>query len=215
MSFACACYGQNSFYLSPIGQLVLAKNLPSNNFDAFGISVAYTANKTQLGFAINAGYNYAKYKMLNTQPNSSNTEIKDERQVDLIGNSFFAGIGPSLKLPLSEQLNLHLYSTFNLENQSAKGNYSTNRQFLSSRGNNEFVVTRTETLDFQQKQQRKTSTFFKIAAGIDLDIVGVEIGWQNINYGRTFNDLNPLGKYAVDDIYTKTSQLFAGISLVF
>jgi hypothetical protein len=102
---------------------------------------------------------------------------------------------------------------------NSKGIYADKREYLTGQGpGNTSTTNKTIILNQQQHQENGVQQYFKIMTGIDLRLkntLGVEVGWQSIDFGRTMNKLNPEKEFAKERTNLHTSQLLAGVTFKF
>lgn len=123
-----------------------------------------------------------------------------------------------MNLELSDIVLLKLTPTLNIGNIYSSADYDDRRTYITSIGDNKFLNSREEITNKQSKSNNKVNGFFNFGLGADLISnvpIGIEIGWQGLDFGKTMNNLNPEGKYANQKFDTKTSAIYAKIIFQF
>lgn len=212
MSFARHSLGQNSLYLSGGFQVINAKGLNFSDALPFELDFGYQTSNKVLGYqvALNFAGNTFKESSLLT-PVDRNSTYKNSRNVFVRNHYYGLSFGPTFNLPVSDDVRLKLLPSFNIGTLGTDADYDERRTELTSIGDNRFVDSKITITSSQTKTSKAFTHFFKFAIGLDLTSnfpIGLEIGYQNLNYGKTMNNLNPDKKYK--QFNTKTDLIYGG-----
>ncbi len=217
LSFAQFAFGQNSFYFGLSYQSIKARGLNFADALPFELSGGYTNNKKLIGLSLAVKYTGNIYKQSKQlTPVTMNSKFSEERNTRISNDFIGVGIGPSLNYEVSENLRLRCNTVINFGYVYAKGDYTEVRNTLTPIEQNRFITSGQQVLSSQTQNSSQFTTYIKLALGADLINnvpIGVEIGWQNVDFGKTMNKLEPTGKFGSEKIITKTSSTFIGLIL--
>jgi hypothetical protein len=217
MSFVHNIFGQNSFNLFVGSQFILAKDYDFNNSEPIQIGVGYSYAKSKIGFDA-----YLNYLGNNIKKSENLTELVrkstyyDSRNVD-IKNSFFGfGLGPIINFDFSEEFTLKLIGTYNMGTTKSIAYYSDSRNYVREFSDNRFETINEAIINRQSRNNKSLSSYIKVGIGASFFSnlpVGIELGWMNLDYGQTINNLNPDGVYTNKKIETKTNLFYLSTML--
>jgi hypothetical protein len=205
--------GQNCLYLGVGKEIISAQNLNFTDSKPFQAQIGYQNLAKKLGFSLLTHLESSEYKreqILSQIVNDS--KFKDQRSTSVSNLYFGMSLGPNLNFEFNEEIRFRFSGSFNYGVLNSWGNYSDRRDYLTPIDNNRFVTSSSEILSSQKQYERVNTHFTQIAFGVDLLSsmpVGLEIGWQNLDYGKTMNQLKPTGKYANETLKTKTNIWYA------
>lgn len=217
MSFALKIQAQSSIIFGGGKQLVISKG--PNRFDPIGLYFGCEIAKEKvLRWSILADYNMNRYTYTSNLSNSINEQL-ESREVIIKNNSFAIGGGPALYLDIADEFQFKISAMIFIASVNSKGIYADKREYLTKQGTkNTYTTNNTIILNQQQHQENGVQPYFKIMTGIDLclkNTLGVEVGWQSIDFGRTMNKLNPEKEFAKEKTDLHTSQFLAGLTFKF
>jgi hypothetical protein len=217
MSFALKIQAQSSIIFGGGRQFVISKE--PNRFDPIGLYFGCEfAKEKVLRWSILADYNWNRYNYTSNLSNSVKEQL-ESREVSITNNSFAIGGGPALYLDITDEFQFKISPMIFIASVNSKGIYADKREYLTSPGTRNISTTnKTIILNQQQHQESGVQPYFKIMTGIDLHLkrtLGVEVGWQSIDFGRTMNKLNPEKEFAKETTNLHTSQLLAGVTFKF
>lgn len=205
--------GQNCLYLGLGKEIILAQNLDFTDSKPFQAQIGYQNLAKKLGFSILThleSSDYSRYTSLSKIV--SDSKFMDGRVTDVSNLYFGMSMGPNLRFEFNEEIRFRFSGSFNYGILNSWANYSDKRDYLTPIDNNRSIISSSEILSSQKQHERVNTHFTQLAFGVDLLSslpVGLEIGWQNLDYGKTMNQLKPTGKYANETLTTKTNSWYA------
>lgn len=216
-NFGLKIQAQSSIIFGGGKQFVISKG--PDRFDPIGLYFGLEfAKQKVLRWDILADYNTNRYTYTSNLNSSINGRL-ESREVIINNNAFAIGGGPALYLDITDEFQFKISPMIFIASVNSKGIYADKREYLTPTGaNNTYTTNNTIILNQQQHKKQGTQHYFKIMAGIDLRLkntLGVEVGWQTIDFGKTMNRLNPDKEFAKEKTNLHTSQLLAGLSFKF
>lgn len=220
LSFAHISYGQNSFFTGISAQSVYSNGVSNGDFEPVGFEFGYlSGNRKVLGIYGSLNFDFWRLTTNNLLKTiTSASPYMDNRQVDVTNRSFSAGIGPAFKLQSGENSRLRFNVTYNLSHIETSSIYTDERTYGTYAGGYQYTLGKTESLATDADKAQQVISYFRVKMGYDLFKTfpaGVEIGWQNLDFGKTMNRLNPDTRFSSSQFHTRSHMYFAGLMIFF
>lgn len=216
MSFVQNTFGQNSSFFNVAYQTIDAKDLNFSNSHPFELAFGYQSSNHLIGIVTSLNVVANTYKQTDILTTIDRNSKYFDNSNEAVRNTFLGfSIGPSINVPFSDFLKVKILPSIVFGEVYSKGNYDDRRVYITPIADNTYINGREEITSSQSKSYNSFTSYINLGICADLSNlpIGLEIGWQSLDFGKSMNNLNPEGKYTKNDFNTKTSAIYIKLYL--